>query len=258
MVWDTLFNNYLTFLLVFARVIGIFSFNPIFSRNNIPMQAKTGLSAALAIIMASTMQPATIPLDGVLQVSIAFLKEACVGFVFGFMVQLFMSMIIFAGEMIDTQIGLGMARIMDPATGVQMPIYASAYTYLFILYFFVTDGHLSYIKLFSLSYQVIPIGVESINLNLGYTIASYFSTILIFALKFAMPILVSQMLIQISTGILMKAVPQINVFVVNVQLQLFLGTLTMFLIASPMSEFLDKYMTIMFENLYSILPLISG
>ena len=259
MVWDDiLFNNYLTFLLVLARVIGIFSFNPIFSRSNIPLMAKTGLSAALALIMASTMEPVDLPVDTAFQLALVFLKEAAVGAVLGFLVQMFMSMLIVAGEVIDTQIGLGMARIMDPGTGIQSSLYASFYSYLFILYFFAVNGHLSYIKLFALSYEVIPIGVDSLNLGLGYTIASFFSTILIYAIKFSMPVLVSQILIEISIGILMKTVPNIQVFVVNIQVKMLIGMALMFLLATPMAEFIDRYMTLMFDNLYAVLPQIAG
>ncbi len=50
-------------------------------------------------------------------------------------------------------------------------------------------------------------------------------------------------------GVLMKLVPQIHVFVISVQFKILLGLLLMILFASPITAFLDNYMTLMFENM---------
>ena len=50
-IWDIIIANFLTFLLVLARVAGIFTLNPIFGRNNVPTMAKTGMTLAIAVIM---------------------------------------------------------------------------------------------------------------------------------------------------------------------------------------------------------------
>ena len=55
---------------------------------------------------------------------------------FGFFTNLIITVLLYAGEVIDTEIGLGMAKAYDPATGVTMPVFGNYYYYLFILYFF--------------------------------------------------------------------------------------------------------------------------
>lgn len=259
MIWDILFDRFFLFLLFFCRIIGVFSFNPIFSRKNAPPMAWIGLSGAIALIMTSATEPppGLIP-EALLPTILLFLKEGSIGFVLGFMVQMFMSMLAVAGEAIDMQIGLGMAKIMDPSTGVQSSLYASGYTYLFILYFFAINGHLTFLELFRSTYDVLPLTGWTINLNAGYAIASFFSAVLIFAVKFAMPVLSAQLLVEVGMGLLMKAVPNIQVLVVNIQVKLISGMLMMFLLAGPMAEFLDRYLGLMFENLFSIIPLLGG
>ena len=50
------------------------------------------------------------------------MKELGLGLILGFMVNLILTVAISAGEFIDYQTGLSMARTMDPATGVSMPL----------------------------------------------------------------------------------------------------------------------------------------
>ena len=152
-------------------------------------------------------------------------KELLIGAVLGFFTNLIITVILYAGELMDTEIGLGMAKAYDPATGVTMPVFGNYYYYLFILYFFLTNGHLTYLKLFSLSYQTIPIGYEFTDntLNLAYIIVMYMGTVMELALKFAMPILAVELIVEMCMGIIMKAVPTIQIFVLNVHLKLIIG-----------------------------------
>lgn len=255
--WDLLLNNFQSNILIFARVMGIFSFNPIFSRRNIPASVRIGASLALALVIASSqLGYSEVEYNSAGTFALAVVMETFVGFVLGFITQLFLSTILVAGDVMDTQSGLGMAKIFDPASGVQMPLFGSVTTYMFILYFFVTNAHLSYIKIFALSFEIIPLGVDSINMNLGMLIVEYFGTILTLAAKLAIPMIVAQLLLEICMGILMKAVPQIQVMVVNIQVKLLFGLILLFILAVPTSDFLQRYMDTMLETLEGILPLI--
>ncbi len=50
-------------------------------------------------------------------------------------------------------------------------------------------------------------------------------------------------------GVLMKLIPQIHVFVINIQFKLLLGILMLLAFSSPIASFIDNYMRIMLENL---------
>ena len=254
-IWDTVFENFVGFLFVLCRVTGIFTFNPIFSRSNVPTMVKNGMCVVLAVVMMTT--PAingTVPeVNNIIGFLMIVLKELFVGMVFGFFTNLIMTVLIYAGEIIDMQTGLGMAKTMDPTTGINMPIFANIYYYLFIFYFFLTNGHLSYIELFSISYETIPIGYEfSMNtIDLTYVIVMYFGTVMTLAVKFALPIMVTEMITEICIGLLMKAVPTIQVLVVNIQLKIIVGLLILTAAARPMAEFIEKLLGILWENLYA-------
>jgi len=259
-IWDLIVYNFVGGLIVLARVTGIFTFNPILGRSNVPMRIRASMSLVLTVVMLMSFNgvigyiPANIP-----ALVMVVLKEAALGLIFGFIVNLILTAIIYAGEMIDNQIGLGMARVMDPATNVNMPVFANLYYYMFILYFFLTGGHLSYIRLFAQSYEILPIGFE-ISLSFvdaSYRIAMFLGTVLTLAIKMAMPIIAAELITELCVGVMMKAVPTIQVFVINIQLKLMLGLFLIMAIAAPMSDFLDKLLGIMWENLFGTLNLLA-
>lgn len=253
--WETVFGNFVGFLFVLCRVAGIFTFNPIFSRSNVPTMVKNGMCVVLAVVM--TMSPAVnanVPeVTNIIGFAMIALKELFIGMVFGFFTNLIMTVLIYAGEIIDMQAGLGMAKTMDPTTGINMPIFANIYYYLFILYFFITNGHLSYIELFTISYNTIPVGYEmTLNtIDLVYVIVMYTGTVMTLAVKFALPIMVTEMITEVCIGLIMKAVPTIQVMVVNIQLKIIVGLLILTAAARPMAEFIEYLLGLLWENLYT-------
>lgn len=254
-IWDTIFNNFVGFLFVLCRVTGIFTFNPIFSRSNVPTPVKNGITVVLAVVMM--MMPdvnMSVPeVTNVIGFVMIVLKELLIGFVFGFFTNLIMTVLIYAGEIIDMQTGLGMAKTMDPSTGINMPIFANIYYYLFILYFFVTGGHLSYIKLFALTFETIPLGYDFTlaTIDLTYVVVMYMGTVMTLAVKFALPIMVTEMVTEICVGLMMKAVPTIQVMVVNIQLKIIIGLIVLAAAARPMSEYIETLLSLLWDNLYT-------
>lgn len=260
-VWDLIVNNFVAYLLVTARISGIFTFNPIFSRQNVPIRIKAGLTLVLSMVtMAYMNNELTYTLSGFPAFVMTLGKELLIGLILGFLVNLILTVIIYAGELMDTQIGFGMAKAIDPMTGIQMPLFANIYYYLFILYFFIVGGHLKYMELFITSYDILPLnyGFKPETLNLVYFIANYLGTVITLAVKFAMPIIASELITEFIIGVMMKAVPTIQIFVINIQLKIVIGLFVLLAVAQPMADFLEYLMNIMFQNLYNAIGLIGG
>ena len=252
--WDTIYGSFTLFLFVLCRTTGIFTFNPIFARNNVPNNVKAFMSIVFAVVMTASLGDMAVPeFDGVLGFVLIILKELLIGLVFGFFTNLIITVLLYAGEVIDTEIGLGMAKAYDPATGVTMPVFGNYYYYLFILYFFLTNGHLTYLKLFSLSFDTIPIGYAMTDntLNIAYVIVMYMGTVMVLAIKFAMPILAVELIVEFCMGVIMKAVPTIQIFVLNVHLKLIMGFVVLLAAARPLSEAVEKLFGILWENLFT-------
>lgn len=250
-IWEAIYSNFIIVIMVLARVTGIFSFNPIFSRNGVPNTIRAGLSLMLAVVMAMSGDfEYTIP-QGLLPFVFDIAKEMLVGFVLGFFVNLMLQLFSYAGEVADYQIGLSMAKGYDPTFG-SASIITRFYSYWFMVYFFLVGGHLSYIKLFAISYETIPIGYQSFNINAAYTIVMFLETVITLGLKLAMPVLAAELVTEFCIGVLMKAVPSIHVFVLNIQIKMLVG-FTVLAVSCPMAAgFMEDIMDLLFANLNAL------
>ena len=258
-LWDLVVNNFLGFIFVTARISGIFTFNPIFSRQNVTTRVKAGATLAFSAVTLMYLGGNVYAnVNGVPGLVFTLIQELVIGLVLGFIVNLILTVIIYAGDVMDTQIGFGMAKAMDPSTGIQMPLFANLYYYMFILYFFIVGGHLKYIELFIMSYDTLPIGFSftADTLNLILFLANYMGTVMVLAVKFAMPIIAAELITEFILGVMMKAVPSIQIFVLNIQLKIVVGLTVLLAIAKPMSDFLEYLMDILFANLNNALGLI--
>ena len=247
-IWTTIQTNFVVYIMVLARVGGIFTFNPIFSRNGVPTYVKAGCSVVLAAVMtaAGTAQY-TMP-AGLLPLALDIAKELLIGAVLGFFVNLMLQVFAVAGEVSDMQLGLSMAKSYDPTFG-NASLLTQYYNYWFMIYFFAVGGHLSYIKLFQVSFETIPIGWTGFNINLAYIAVSYFQTVLTIGLKLAMPVIASSLIAEFCIGVLMKAVPTIHVFTLNIQTKMLVGFVVLAASCSVTAEFIERLMGILFTNL---------
>lgn len=247
-IWTIIQTNFVVYLMVLARVTGIFSFNPIFSRRGVPNSVRAGASLTLALVMTVAGDfDYTMP-QGLLPLVFDFGKEILVGAVLGFFVNLMMQVFSMAGEVTDMQLGLSMAKSYDPTFG-QAGLATQYYSYWFMLYFFAVGAHKSYIRLFSVSYNTIPIGYTSFNINIPYVLVSFFQSILELGLKLAMPVVVASLVTEFCVGVLMKAVPTIHVFVLNIQIKMMVGFIVLAASCGVVGEFMGKIVDLMFTNL---------
>lgn len=251
-IWGIIQNNFVVVIMVLARVSGIFTFNPIFSRNGVPNMVKAGASLMLAVVMATAGGFSyTIP-NGLLPFVMDIAKELLVGFTLGFFVNLMLQIFNYAGEVADFQIGFSMSKGYDPTFGTTS-IITRYYSWWFMIYFFLVGGHLSYIKLFAVSYETIPIGFSDFNINFTYLIVQYLETVMTLGLKLAMPVIAAELVTEFCIGVLMKAVPSIHVFVLNVQIKMLVGFVVLAASSTMIAGFMQDIMDLMFANLNGIL-----
>lgn len=89
--------------------------------------------------------------------------------------------------------------------------------------------------------------------NLALRVIDLFSECVIMGIKFAFPILAAEFLIEIGVGILNKIVPQINIFVINIQLKVIVGLGLLVFLISPIGEYLSNLVTVMIKTIQEII-----
>ena len=241
--------NYLLFLLVLLRMSGCILFNPILGRNEIPFLAKSGMAVILSVFTYQ-MLPRQDPMIGsFLALVLAGCKELLIGFMAGFIIQLFLSVFIMGGESMDMQIGISMSKVYDPQSNISMPLSASVINTMFILMFFATNSHLTLIQVFVKLCAVVPYGDQMIPVGAFKNLAGLLTLMLIYAVKLALPIVAVQLISEFGVGLITRAVPQVDIFSMQVQLKLIIGFLAMMILVPSFSEFLQRMLVLMFDNL---------
>ncbi len=187
-------------------------------------------------------------LSGMFEYGVLLIKEFAAGGAVGFVISLFLYVIIFAGEMIDMQLGLSMAKIFDVQSNASIALSATYYNILFMFLFFAVDGHLALLHIVLNSAQVVPYGQVVLGQALAQSILDIFILCTGLALKMAFPVIAIEFLCAVGMGILMRAIPQINVFIVDIQLKIFVGLVVMLLIFSPIADFLNTLVLTMIDT----------
>lgn len=250
-------EHFTYFLLIFSRMSGCVFFNQIFGRGNLPVIFKISLSLMLTITVYGLLPVQdNIVITSVVEYGLIVLKEIFIGFIIGYIIGIFFSIVVIGGEITDLQIGMSMAQIYDPNSNVSVGVTGRFLNVFLILLFFSAGGHLSLIKIFITSCKLIEIGAFTIPKNLFLNMVELLSQIFVFAIKLALPILAVEIITEAGVGILMKAIPNIQVFSVNIQVKLFIGLFLIMILVPSFSSFLENILTIMFESIEKNLSLL--
>lgn len=241
---------------ILMRISGFIMFNPILIRRNVPGMIKGVFIMCITVFAYYYIPYTPVEISGALEYMVLLAKEALAGLAIGFVCNIFASVVIGACEIIDNQMGLGMAKMYDPQSNIQIGVTSNMYNTLFMLIFFSMGCHLNLIDIFLSSYKIIPYGnVSFFTTDLVKDIMIICINSIEMSVRFALPILAVELFMEMGVGLLMKAVPQINVFIVNIQLKLVLG-LIMMIVALPMfSDFLTRIIDMMFSAAMNILKL---
>lgn len=243
------------FSFVLMRMTGCILFNPILGRRNFPALFRAGIILLLSITVFSYTGVQVDVSTRVVPLAVALLSELAIGFVAGFIVNLFAYIVVLGGSFIDYEMGLSMANIYDPQSNISMSLSSTFYNIMFLFLFFAVNGHLALIHLFLSLGELIPYGQPAFRPELAEAILDVFCRCTVLGITMAMPMIAIELLLEIAVGILMKAIPQINVFAVNLQAKLLAGLLVMLIAFSPVSEFIQNAIVEMFETVRDIMAL---
>lgn len=243
------FENYLRFLLVMLRFTGMIFFNPIFSRQNVPGMVRAGLAFTLAILVSPSVS-ADLPEVYLLEFLYLVIKELLVGLAAGTIFRLFLSAILVGGDKIDMQIGISMAKAFDPASNTSIAMSAQYINIMFYMTFFLSGAHLTLIRLTARSFEILPLGSYLINPDSLYLIPELFGLILLLAIKLALPMIVVEVIVTFAVGMIMRIVPQINVFVLNIQIKLIVGIVLLVLLVPSFMGYVENLIVLCYENIF--------
>lgn len=219
------------FMLILVRIASFMFTAPIFSMSNtMPKKLKVGFALAIALLIYPLIPKDTVVYDTMWQFTAIVIKETAVGLLIGFMANVCMNILNFAGRIIDMEIGFAMVSLFDPLTREQTSITGTVYTYFIMLLLIVTDMYQYIIRAVVDSYQLIPINKVVINADKLLTlILKYTTDLFIVGFRIVLPFFTVTLLLNVILGVLAKIAPQMNMFVIGMQLKVFVGIIVMVL-----------------------------
>lgn len=179
--------------------------------------------------------PIELPVTGMM-IIFTFLKEALIGIMIGFMMELFIIGIEFGGSLADTQAGLSVANILDPSSGQNVTLISKIFRYLAILLFFILEGHHILLTAVVKSFEIVPVATS---INHGDAILHIIETavrIFSIALQVAAPIILVIFFVDFGFGLLSRIAPQVNVFQLSFQMK---PLVTMFILLNIIPGMID-------------------
>lgn len=229
------------FILVVARLSGLFLLAPVFSSQMIPGKIKIMVLLGLAATLTPIVQPdpASIPIDG-MPLLLAIVTESLIGLALGFSVSLVFSAVQVGASLIDTSIGFSMASLIDPLNNTQAAVLGSFYSMVATLSFLAVNGHYWMLAGFTRSFDVVPLGVApDFDAMLGNSF-ELFSQLFAMAFQIAAPVLITLLLADVVLGIIARVVPQMNVFFVGIPLKIGVGLIVVIISLPAFSGFFER------------------
>lgn len=111
------------------------------------------------------------------------------------------------------------------------------------------------LRIFLTSGELVPFGQVSIGLPAYNLLLELFVECTVLGIKLSMPILAAELIAQVGMGVLMKVIPQINVFAINIELKVIVGLALLLVLTVPFSEFLLQAEAAMLNALHDVLTL---
>lgn len=246
------------FLYITMRVTGMVLFSPLFGRTNVPGMVRAGfilvLSGATASFTGGTAPvPATL-----IEFGVRLSAELLLGYLVGLVMQMFFMIAQVAGQEIDNQMGMTMSQTYDAGSQVSMSNTATFFNVMMMLLFFAANGHLTLLRILLSSGDVIAYGAVSLGDAVPQAVTELFISCFVLGVKLALPILAAELMGQVGMGILMKVIPQINVFAINIELKVIIGLALLLILIAPFSEFLLQAENQMLFQIQRMLALAGG
>jgi flagellar biosynthetic protein FliR len=218
------------FLLIFCRVGSMFMVMPLFGERFVPENMRLHLALLFSFILLPFLAPhlPAMPAQPGKLAEMLF-AEISTGIFFGLILRLLVSALEIAGMFISMQIGLSNAMILNPAMASQGSVTGALLSFLGLVILFESNLAGDMLRAVAGSYEnfkpglFLPVG--DMSQFISQTVTGSFSL----AFKLAAPFIVLGIVFQVICGVMVKMVPQMQIFFVAAPLQILLG-LAMFAI----------------------------
>lgn len=226
-------------LLIMTRVSAFVFTAPFFSFGNLPRQIKAGFTLVFSLLIYLSLPPMEITYNGVIGFALLVITEVLCGAILGYFTNIVMTILNFTGRLIDMEIGFAMVTMYDPVFRVNTTVSGNLYSYFVILLLLTGNFHHYFLKAFIDTYAVIPMGRVVFGVTVIKIITKFLLNYFLISMKLMLPIYATILLVNSVLGIMAKVAPQMNMFVIGIQLKLLAGFSVMVLMVAMIPGVVD-------------------
>ncbi|MCE7520763.1 flagellar biosynthetic protein FliR [Vreelandella titanicae] len=231
------------FLWPFARITAFMAASPLWGHSSVPNQAKVGLAALIAIVIAPIL-PAMPDIAIMSWAGIGvMIEQILIGLAMGLVMHIMFAVVQAAGDFIGLQMGLAFASFFDASSGTNIMVLSRILYMITLLMFLAMNGHLMVLETLIMSFQTLPIGIGTFNPEAFILLSRYAGTIFASGMLLALPLVGSLLTINLALGILNRSAPQLTVFNIGFPTSLIVGLILMMVLMTDINRFLQRLFT---------------
>ena len=238
--------------LVFCRIGTACMFLPTIGEANIHVRIRLLVSLILSILVYPTVTYFPEYNSSVIFLTITIFQEVLLGSIIGLSAKMMIITLHILGTTIASMSSLASAMRVDPSLDMQGSIFGNFLTITFLTLMFATDQHLLIIKSLANSYNIFAIGdvykhYENIIEIFIKTNALAFNV----GIKLALPFVIISVLLYTCYGLLVRVIPQFQIFFLIMPMQVAINTFIFMLsFSGTLLWFLTYYETFL-NNMFS-------
>jgi flagellar biosynthetic protein FliR len=214
------------FLSAFARCTAMVMASPLFG-TNVPVKVRVLFSLVVSMAMVPVLREHTtvIPQD-LAQLAMLVGKDVVIGLLIGGMIQIMLAGFQMAGAFLDVQIGIGAAQVFSPTLGTTASPLSQFKFLLGLVLLLLLNGHHFMFQAFAHSYEMAGPSLERLDV-MQTTLVSFMGQVSLMALQIAAPVAAVSVVIDAAAGLVNKAVPQTQPFLLALPAKLMVGILVL-------------------------------
>lgn len=224
---------------ILVRISAFLMTAPFFNQRNIPVRVKAGLSFFMSVIVFNMMDYSPLQYDSSIEYAVILIQETMIGVSLGFTANLCLYILDLAGRLIDTEIGFSMVNVLNPASNIQTSITGSLLMYLVMLTMLVSHLHYFVISALIDTFTLLPVGKVTLPSNLYEIATKFVKEYFMLGFRIVLPVFAAILVVNIVLGVLAKVAPQMNMFVIGMQLKLLVGLIILLLVIGMLPSITD-------------------
>lgn len=232
-------ENIESYILILVRLSSFIFTAPIFGNKQIPRKIKVGFSVYISLIVYNVITVELPAYSDVISFAILVMQEAIVGLIFGFIINACIYIVNYSGRLIDMEMGLSMASMMDPSTRIQTSITGAFYTQMVTLLLLITNMHYYILRAIIDSFEFVPLGGAVFRPGLYGIMQNFLVDFFVIGFRIVLPVFAAMLIVNVVLGVLARIAPQMNMFVVGMQLKVFAGLIILYVIVSTLPMISD-------------------